>query len=105
MGPGTGDRRAGGRRHDRRKVAGERAELAPHGRGERGLDALVELLQGQPPLGVVLAQYRGHRLAVGVSGAQVRSSHHVVLRIPHRAPDIDLKIYLDMVVGKSSAGR
>ncbi len=52
LGPGSGDRRAGRRRRDRGKVAGERAELAPHGRRERGLDALVELLQGQPPLGV-----------------------------------------------------
>jgi hypothetical protein len=53
----------------------------------------------------MLAQCCGDRLTVGVAYAHVRSAHHVVLRIPRCAPDIDLKIYLDMIVGKSSAGR
>jgi hypothetical protein len=42
---------------------------------------MVKLLQGQPALGVVLAQAGGRRLAVGVCDARARSGSHVILRV------------------------
>jgi hypothetical protein len=50
-----------------RQVAGQGVQLTLRGRRERGIEALVELLKGQPALRVVLAQSGGRRLTVGVS--------------------------------------
>jgi hypothetical protein len=63
------------------KIAGERGQLALRGRPEDGIEAVVELLQSQPALGVVLPQVSGHRIAVGVCDAQAGSGRHVNLRI------------------------
>ena len=41
----------------------------------------MKFLQGQPALGVVLAQAGGRRLAVGVCDARARSGSHVILRV------------------------
>jgi hypothetical protein len=48
---------------------------------EHSVEAMVELLQGHPSLGVVLAQVSGRRLAVGVCDARAGSGRHVILRI------------------------
>jgi hypothetical protein len=63
------------------KIAGERSQLAPRGCLEYGIEAMVELLQSQPALGVVLAQASGHRIAVGICDALAGSGRHVILRI------------------------
>src|SRR5262249_9573671 len=62
------------------KIAGDRRELALRGCLERLIEAMLELLQGQPALGVVLAQAGGRRFAVGVCDARARFSRHVSLR-------------------------
>jgi hypothetical protein len=53
--------------------------LALRGCPEHGIEAMVELLQSQPSLGIVLAQVSGRRIAVGICDAQAGSGRHVIL--------------------------
>jgi len=63
-----------------RKILSDPVQLTLRGRREHGIEALVELLQGQPALRVVFPQVCRRRLAVGVPNAKVGSCRHVILR-------------------------
>jgi hypothetical protein len=64
-----------------REVAGDPVQLALGARLQRRLEALIELLQGQPALGVVLAQFCRRGLALSVPDAKVWSCRHLILRL------------------------
>src|SRR6202050_3066248 len=90
------------RRHGVWKILCDLVQLALRDRLERGVQALVELLQREPALCIVLAQAGCGRFALGVPDAKLRSRCHVVLRGP-LASELDNKtIYLEEIVGKSS---
>jgi hypothetical protein len=80
--PAGNPRRAGGASHDLaaarlqpRQVLVQVAELEQRNGSVGAVDALLELLDGQPPVEVMRAEQIDDRAAVAVSGTQLRVRH------------------------------